>query len=482
MTTAIRIENVSKLYRLGTVGTGTIAHDLNRWWHKIRGKEDPYAKIGQVNDRTKSAASDEKRETSSDSGTSSQLATRNSSLSSPSPLASRLSPLRAVGPDYVWALRDINLDVKQGEILGIIGRNGAGKSTLLKLLSRVTAPTTGMIKTKGRIASLLEVGTGFHPELTGRENIYMNGAILGMRRAEITRQLDEIVDFSGCAKYVDTPVKRYSSGMMVRLGFAVAAHLQCEILIVDEVLAVGDAEFQAKCIGKMRSVSAGGKTVLFVSHNLLAVSSLCNVAARMEHGTISELSTTREQIHAYLQMDRMRRKLQQIGSRTDRQGTQQLRITNITFHNVCHGTHLDYALSGDDIRIRFQYASTLPNTLRRVHIAFNVKDNEGRVLTNLNSDDANLPPVLLGKEGCLDCDWPNFNLREGTYSCNVFCTLDGEICDWIEDAFELKVQDGDFHKNGRLINRSQGAFLITHAWTHCRTGISGTPSSIVVET
>jgi lipopolysaccharide transport system ATP-binding protein len=224
-------ENLSKQYRLGLVGTGTLSHDLNRWWHRIRGKEDPYLKVGEVNDRSSRG-----------------------------------------GSDYVWALRDINFEVQQGEVLGIIGKNGAGKSTLLKIMSKVTGPTTGRIKAKGRIASLLEVGTGFHPELTGRENIYLNGTILGMTKKEVDRKLDEIVDFAGVARYLDTPAKRYSSGMMVRLGFAVAAHLEPEILIVDEVLAVGDAEFQKKAIGKMQEVShEGGRTVLFVSHNMASV-------------------------------------------------------------------------------------------------------------------------------------------------------------------------------------------------------------------
>lgn len=213
---AIKAENISKQYRLGEVGTGTISHDLNRFWSKIRGKEDPYLKIGEANDRTSKGSS-----------------------------------------DYVWSLRDINFEIEQGDAVGIIGRNGAGKSTLLKLLSKVTKPTTGSFKVNGRIASLLEVGTGFNPEMTGRENIYLNGAILGMRRAEITRKFDEIVDFSGVERYIDTPVKRYSSGMYVRLAFAVAAHLESEILIVDEVLAVGDAEFQKKCLGKMGDVSKG---------------------------------------------------------------------------------------------------------------------------------------------------------------------------------------------------------------------------------
>lgn len=272
MSVAIKVEEVSKLYRLGEVGTGTISHDLNRWWHRIRGNEDPYTKVGQVNDRA-------------------TMAGRPSQADVSHSLFSRLrgtKPVAAVasGTDYVWALRDVSLEVEQGEILGIIGRNGAGKSTLLKLLSRTTAPSTGSIKARGRIASLLEVGTGMHPELTGRENIYLNGAILGMKRAEITKQLDAIVDFSGCAKYIDTPVKRYSSGMNVRLGFAVAAHLECEILIVDEVLAVGDADFQRRCIGKMREVGSEGRTVLLISHNMGSISSLCKRTILLDRGSV----------------------------------------------------------------------------------------------------------------------------------------------------------------------------------------------------
>lgn len=242
---AIKFENVSKLYELGTVGTGTLSHDLKRWWiTSVLHKEDPYLKIGETNDRS----------TKGDS-------------------------------KFVYALKDIDFEVKQGDVLGIIGKNGAGKSTLLKLLSRVTAPTTGKIYTKGRIASLLEVGTGFHPELTGRENIYMNGTILGMKKWEIDKQLDEIIDFSGCERYLDTPVKRYSSGMTVRLGFAIAAHLNPEILVVDEVLAVGDAEFQKKALGKMQDVSKGeGRTVLFVSHNMNSIKSLCKSCVVLQNG------------------------------------------------------------------------------------------------------------------------------------------------------------------------------------------------------
>jgi lipopolysaccharide transport system ATP-binding protein len=243
--TIIEVENLSKLYKLGKIGTGTLSHDLNRWWHQIRGKEDPYLIAGERNDRT----------SKSNTG-------------------------------FVWSLKNLNFTIKEGEVFGIIGKNGAGKSTLLKILSKITKPTTGIIRLDGRIASLLEVGTGFHPELTGRENVYLNGAILGMTRLEINRKFDEIVNFSGVEKYIDTPVKRYSSGMYVRLAFAIAAHLEPEILIIDEVLAVGDAEFQQKCLGKMQDVSGKqGRTVLFVSHNISAIKQLCTKAILLEQGT-----------------------------------------------------------------------------------------------------------------------------------------------------------------------------------------------------
>lgn len=244
---AIKVENLSKAYQLGEIGTGTISRDLERWWARMRGNPDPFLKIGQANDRTSKAEKGE----------------------------------------VVWSLKDINFEIEQGQAVGIIGRNGAGKSTLLKILSRVTSPTTGSVKIKGRVASLLEVGTGFHPELTGRENIFLNGAILGMRKAEIKHKFDEIVDFAGVEKYIDTPVKRYSSGMYVRLAFAVAAHLESEILIVDEVLAVGDAEFQKKCLGKMGDVSSKeGRTVLFVSHNMGAVKGLCSKGMLLTKGEL----------------------------------------------------------------------------------------------------------------------------------------------------------------------------------------------------
>lgn len=255
---AIKVEELSKLYRLGEIGTGMLSHDLQRLWAKLRGKEDPFLKVGSENDRSKND-----------------------------------------GSQYAWALKDISFDINAGDTVGIIGKNGAGKSTLLKLLSKVTSPTSGNIKIKGRIASLLEVGTGFHPELTGKENIYLNGAILGMTKKEITARLDEIIEFSGISKYIDTPVKRYSSGMYVRLAFAVAAHLEPEILIVDEVLAVGDAEFQKKCLGKMKDVSSHGRTVLFVSHNMGAIKSFCTRSVLLANGKLVQVGDTETIVSKY---------------------------------------------------------------------------------------------------------------------------------------------------------------------------------------
>lgn len=272
MAKVIKAENLSKAYQLGNYGTGTISRDLERTWARIRGKEDPFLKIGEVNNRVTKGES-----------------------------------------DVVWSLKDINFEIEQGDAVGIIGRNGAGKSTLLKILSRVTSPTTGSVKIKGRIASLLEVGTGFHPELSGRENIYLNGAILGMRKAEIKRKFDEIVDFAGVERYIDTPVKRYSSGMYVRLAFAVAAHLESEILIIDEVLAVGDAEFQKKCLGKMGEISKGeGKTVLFVSHNMDSIRSLCNTGIILKNGLLDFNGDINNAISRYLEISQSETMLQRV--------------------------------------------------------------------------------------------------------------------------------------------------------------------------
>lgn len=292
MSTVIKVENLGKQYNLAQVGTGTITHDFNRWWHRVRGKEDPYLKVGEVNDRTQKGQS-----------------------------------------DLVWALKDISFEVKQGDVLGIIGKNGAGKSTLLKILSRVTGPTVGDIKVKGRIAALLEVGTGFNPELSGRENIFLNGAILGMTKQEIRSKFDEIVDFSGVERYIDTPVKRYSSGMYVRLAFAVAAHLEPEILIVDEVLAVGDAEFQKKCLGKMKDVSGQGRTVLFVSHNMAAVKELCSRAILLENGLISYSGKTSDTLREYLSTPIKITSSNLLNDYKTRRGNGEVRFSEIIINN-----------------------------------------------------------------------------------------------------------------------------------------------------
>ncbi|WP_226063964.1 ABC transporter ATP-binding protein [Kaistella polysaccharea] len=309
--TAILAENISKQYRLGEVGTGTISHDLNRFWAKVRGKEDPFLQIGESNDRVSKGTS-----------------------------------------DYVWSLRDINFEIEKGDAVGIIGRNGAGKSTLLKLLSRVTKPTTGHFEVQGRIASLLEVGTGFNPEMTGRENIYLNGAILGMRRHEIKRKFDEIVAFAGVERYIDTPVKRYSSGMYVRLAFSVAAHLESEILIVDEVLAVGDAEFQKKCLGKMGDVSKGeGRTVLFVSHNLTAVKELCNNGILMDQGKLLYTGGVEQTVIEYQKNSESSSTYSHTGPIEDAIGNANIRIREFTAEPLI-GEMIDIN-SGVKVRIVF---------------------------------------------------------------------------------------------------------------------------------
>ncbi|KFF08274.1 ABC transporter ATP-binding protein [Chryseobacterium luteum] len=308
---ALKAENISKQYRLGQVGTGTLSHDLNRFWHKVRGKEDPYLKIGEVNDRTTKGES-----------------------------------------EYIWSLRDIDFEIEQGSAVGIIGRNGAGKSTLLKILSKVTQPTTGKIYTNGRIASLLEVGTGFHPEMTGRENIFLNGAILGMTRKEITRKFDEIVAFSGVERYIDTPVKRYSSGMYVRLAFAVAAHLESEILIVDEVLAVGDADFQKKCLGKMGDVTKGeGRTILFVSHNMTAIKELCSTGILLNQGQLTYSGSILDTIVEYQKNSDTQSRYLHEGTVETAMGNENIRILEFSAEPA-QGELIDIE-SGILIKLRF---------------------------------------------------------------------------------------------------------------------------------
>ncbi|MCL6219180.1 ABC transporter ATP-binding protein [Zunongwangia pacifica] len=406
MSVILKAENISKQYRLGTVGTGTLSHDLNRWWHQIRGKEDPYLKVGAVNDRSAKASE-----------------------------------------DYVWALRDINFEVKPGEVLGIIGKNGAGKSTLLKLLSRITAPTTGSIKTRGRIASLLEVGTGFHPELTGRENIFLNGAILGMTKTEIRSKIDEIIAFSGCEMYIDTPVKRYSSGMRVRLGFAVAAHLEPEILVVDEVLAVGDAEFQKKAIGKMQDLSTGeGRTVLFVSHNMGSIKQLCTKSLVLENGFANFIGDVNEGINIYLGK-KNKKKEKKLADRNDRKGKKSFKFTQISC--VDNKKQLVKSLlSGEQYVFNINYQNK--TKLYAVAIRLLFVDNKGVVRFLCNNKFSSSEVTFDRKEsGVIKCVIPKFPLPNGNYSIHLTCFSSEGIEDDIENVFNFEVIGGDFFNTGK---------------------------------
>ena len=429
MATAIEFNNISKLYRLGLVSTGTLAHDLKRWWTiNVRRKEDPYLKIGETNDRSVKGES-----------------------------------------DYVWALKDIDFKVEQGDVVGIIGKNGAGKSTLLKLLSKVTAPTTGEIRAKGRIGSLLEVGTGFHGEMTGRENIYLNGAILGMTKPEITKKLDEIIDFSGCERYIDTPVKRYSSGMMVRLGFAVAAHLDPEILVVDEVLAVGDAEFQKKAIGKMQDVSKGeGRTVLFVSHNMGSIKALCHHGLLLENGRIKYQGDITDTVNAYLSENKSDygKSLQE---RTDRFGVGGIIVNDITMTTI-NDTPISSVLSGQDFKIRFYYESILREERKNIILSVSIKDKNNEGISLIHNRLTGQPFTVKPGNGIFELVVKKNPLNTGLYGISY--TIMGEngklpYLDGMETAIIIKVESGDFYKTGELApTEGFGPVLIDGSFYH----------------
>ena len=417
MSVILKAENISKQYRLGLVGTGTISHDLNRWWARIRGKEDPYLKVGAVNDRSTKADS-----------------------------------------DYVWALQNINFEVQKGEVLGIIGKNGAGKSTLLKILSRVTIPTTGEIKTRGRIASLLEVGTGFHPELTGRENMYLNGAILGMTKAEIKAKETEIIEFSGCQRYVDTPVKRYSSGMRVRLAFAVAAFLEPDILVIDEVLAVGDAEFQKKAIGKMQDISKGdGRTVLFVSHNMAAVKNLCTRAIVLENGTSVFEGATDEAVDFYLSQNKIQESIP-LDERKDRSGNGDFLFKDISIVNEKNEKQLNL-LSGESYKIQICSETRVKQANLKVRVQF--VDNKGsiRFLCNNYFVDATAFNLEATKNNVIEYFIPKFPLPKGNYTIQLSCFSSDGLQDDIESALSFNVVGGDFFKSGKEQISKEGVLV-----------------------
>lgn len=411
----LKAENISKQYRLGQVGTGTISHDLNRWWYQIRGKENPYLKIGDTNDRRIAGSS-----------------------------------------DYVWALQDINFEVERGEVLGIIGKNGAGKSTLLKILSRVTAPTSGGVKTKGRIASLLEVGTGFHPELTGRENIYLNGAILGMSKNEITRKLDEIIDFSGVERYIDTPVKRYSSGMYVRLAFAVAAHLESEILIVDEVLAVGDAEFQKKCLSKMGDISKGeGRTVLFVSHNMAAVKSLCQSGIVLENGEAVFTGSVEESVSRYFMSNyfHIENKVIGIYDFQNHQDKVNSKYGLLSAELYCDGQLSDVIFTGSKFELKLYFESS--RDFYEGELGIVIKDSNQVSYIGLNNK--HIGKTIKVKKGngvghIIIDEFPLF--ASDDYWINLYFGDQGPNYEIIENAIRFKLIGEDVYGSGRKLDFS----------------------------
>jgi lipopolysaccharide transport system ATP-binding protein len=411
----LKVENLSKLYRLGEVGTGTLSHDINRWWAKIRGKEDPYSKVGQINNRSEISKS-----------------------------------------DYVWSLKNISFDVNKGDVLGIIGKNGAGKSTLLKIISQITSPTEGCIKAKGRIASLLEVGTGMHPEMTARENIFLNGAILGMKKKEIESKFDEIVDFSGCAMYIDTPVKRFSSGMRVRLGFAVAAFLEPEILIVDEVLAVGDAEFQKKAIGKMQSISKGdGRTVLFVSHNMAAVQNLCNRGILLNNGMVQFEGTSNDTVAKYFS--------------NQSEETINIRSKNYSYVVDCilinsYGLKSNEFEMGKDICIQIYTKNIHKDT--GVQVGFFIKSESEERVAAFSTAMKEVIYKNFEQQSTEKIDVYNFhikspNLLEGKYYIDISIAYKiGGRVEFIENACSFNILSSDIYGSGVMLNNYFGKIYL----------------------
>jgi len=421
--TVISVEHLSKSYRLGQIGTGTLTNDLKVWWARTRGKPNPLLKIGQE-----------------DHGN--------------------------IDGETLWALKDVSFTVEQGEVLGIIGRNGAGKSTLLKILSRVTAPTSGVVKVKGRIASLLEVGTGFHPELTGRENIYLNGAILGMTKQEIARKFDEIVDFAEIEEFIDTPVKRYSSGMYVRLAFAVAAHLESEILLVDEVLAVGDAEFQKKCLGKMGDVAnKEGRTVLFVSHNMGSIQNLCNRTLLINQGKVTENGTTEDVISHYLSGIQAHIDSYSLAHRTDRKGTGDLKLIDFYMMNKL-GQITSVAQSGDDLLFCFEYETRSGITCRNVDIGFSLHSiTTDQTLCVFYSSYVGTIFDNIPRSGVFQCKLPKFPFSPGRYKVGARVVINGLEADWPQDGIGfIELEWGDFYGTGSEGFVGNNLYLLNGNW------------------
>jgi lipopolysaccharide transport system ATP-binding protein len=423
---ALRVENLSKQYKLGT---GPRRHDTLRD-HLVEGTKSLFRRIG----RRPSTVADQSDGRSS-----------------------------ARGHDAtIWALKDVSFEVKRGEIVGFVGHNGAGKSTLLKILSRITHPTNGRAEVYGRVGSLLEVGTGFHAELTGLENIYLNGAILGMKKAEIDRKLQEIVEFSGIEQFMNTPVKRYSSGMYVRLAFAVAAHLEPDILILDEVLAVGDSSFQKKCLGKMRDVTSEGRTVLFVSHNMAAIQGLCSKCYLLSGGRIIAEGSPKSVVEQYL-ADASIATRAQLGRRKDRQGSGEIRFLDVAILDAKR-RRIDGALSGQDIAIVVSYGSRGEKPLSRLDVHITFYTSSGQFMFSCSSEGSGHPFEVAPPTGQVVCHIPELPLAPGRYSFNLFSTVGGVVADWVQEADVLHVAAGDYFGTGQLKTHEDG-FLVKHKWT-----------------
>ena len=418
--TVLEVANLSKQYRLGQVGTGTISHDLNRFWHKIRGKEDPYLKLSEVNNRADASKG-----------------------------------------KYVWALKDVSFTLKKGEVLGVIGKNGAGKSTLLKMLSRITSPTEGSIKIKGRMSSLLEVGTGFHLELTGRENIFLNGAILGMTKKEIASKLDEIVDFSGCAKYLDTPVKRYSTGMIVRLGFAVAAYLESEILIVDEVLAVGDQEFQNKCIGKMQDISNTGRTVLFVSHNLNSIKNLCTKGLLIENGEAAYYGDIDTTISKYLNSGAVKNQHNvDLSNFEGRIGNGAMKFESVELFS--NGKPSNKLFTGDKLKLKIKITSF--SEVRHKYAIHLYRGDETRLSNITNMDSLFSVDPFIGTK-TLEIEFDPLMLYTDSYKISLWVgdIATHEHIDYAKHCCEFEIVEGSPILN-RSLPKNTGIFYFQPGW------------------
>lgn len=424
MSVVIRLENLGKRYRLGDINRRMLYEELQRWWARLCGKEDPFSFIND----TKMA--------------------------------------RAVGQKEIWALKNINLDIRDGDVVGIIGRNGSGKSTLLKILSRITAPTEGRAMIKGRVASLLEVGTGFHAELTGRQNVYMNAAILGMTKQEIDGKFDEIVDFSGVEKFIDTPVKRYSSGMMVRLAFAVAAHLEPEIMIIDEVLAVGDSAFQQKCLSRMSKVAREGRTILFVSHQAAAVENLCTRGVVLENGVLRFDGTQTEAIGFYV--DSFTQHKGSLRERTDRRGNGQIRVTAVELRDTS-GRVVTTVQAGQDLDVILYYENSATHVaFPNLYVRFVVKsDLDVPIFTQSNVITGESFGEDIPERGAFICRLRRLPLPPASFRLTYTVSSapqGGVVLDEMEGALDLPVEGGDFFGSGQLPNIHQGVALVDGRW------------------